>query len=404
MPQTIALFIALTLAHTLWLGGVVLLVHLAVRRLLLHASAAARYRLALGSSVALLLLPLALAGGGLARLRLLDRPEPVAAAVLPRLPERIERPALSAHLALTPIAGAIAGIWLAGMVVAFGVVLVGLIRLRQHTRHAARWPVAAADLPCPVLLSPTVGAPCAVGWRRPLILLPASLARTLPAEDLLALLRHEAAHVRRHDFGINLVHRVLLAPLWFHPGVGWLGRQLRAEREQCCDEQSLRGEADRLPLARALVRLAEQRPAAPRLAVAGSDGELGQRVRRLLQPHNARAPRGIFAGAALAAGLGGLALLGVADLTGGLIARDLLRVRWGVQAIWAEDPAGQFTLLLSRGRVFGAQLDGTQLPESRIVQQADRISLLGTPGTADLVIHLEPGGGFRWTPRRPGPS
>lgn len=404
MGQAIAVFLTLTLGHTLWLGGVVLLVHLTIRRLLIDAPAVARYRLALGSSVALLLLPLALAAGGVARLRLLDRPEPMAAAVLPRLPELIERPALSAHLMVAPIAVPIAAVWLAGTVLALGVVLVGLFRLRQLTRAAVRWPLAAAVLPCPVLLSPAIGAPCAVGWRRPLILLPESLARTLPAEDLLALLRHEAAHVRRHDFGINLLHRVLLAPLWFHPGVRWLGRQLRAEREQCCDEQSLRGEDDRLPLARALVRLAEQRPAAPRLAVAGSDGELGQRVRRLLRPHDVQAADGLLPRVAFAAGLGGLALLGIADATGGMIARDLLRVRWGVQAVWAEDPAGEFTLLLSRGQVLGAQLDGAQLPDSRIVQQADRISLLGAGGTPDLVIHLEPGGGFRWTPRRPGPS
>ncbi len=404
MVQSIAIFLALMLAHTLWLGGVVLLVHRAVRRLLTDAPAVARYRLALGSSVALLLLPLALASGGMARLGLLDRPEPVAAAVLPRLPERIERPALSAHLALAPLAGPIAGIWLAGTIGALGVVLLGLIRLHRLARHARPWHLPDAELPCPVALSPSVTAPCAIGWRRPLILLPQALARTLPAEDLLALLRHEGAHVRRHDFGVNLLHRVLLAPLWFHPGVGWLGRQLRAEREQCCDEQSLRGEADRLPLARALVRLAEQRPTAPRLAVAGSDGELGRRVRRLLRPHNAHPAHGILTAAACAAGLAGVALLGVAGVTGGMIARDLLRARWGVQAIWAEDPAGQFTLLLSRGQVLGAQVDGRQVPARRIVQQADRISLLGTAGTADLVIHLEPGGGVRWTPRRPGPS
>ncbi|UWX04682.1 hypothetical protein H1235_08580 [Pseudoxanthomonas sp. NC8] len=42
--------------------------------------------------------------------------------------------------------------------------------------------------------------PAAAGWWRPVVLLPAALLSRLPAEYIEALLAHELAHVRRHDY------------------------------------------------------------------------------------------------------------------------------------------------------------------------------------------------------------
>src|SRR5258706_15978258 len=49
-----------------------------------------------------------------------------------------------------------------------------------------------------------VPAPAVVGWLKPAILLPASVLTELPAAQLEAILLHELAHVRRHDYLFNL--------------------------------------------------------------------------------------------------------------------------------------------------------------------------------------------------------
>ena len=52
--------------------------------------------------------------------------------------------------------------------------------------------------------SALVKVPTAVGWLRPVILLPVGALAGLPPHQLEALLAHELAHLRRHDFLVNL--------------------------------------------------------------------------------------------------------------------------------------------------------------------------------------------------------
>lgn len=68
--------------------------------------------------------------------------------------------------------------------------------------------------------------------------------------DLLALLAHELAHIRRHDYLVNLLQNVIEALLFFHPAVWWISR-VRLEREHIADDFAARqlGEPRRLALA-----------------------------------------------------------------------------------------------------------------------------------------------------------
>ena len=145
---------------------------------------------------------------------------------------------------------------------------------------AARLGVAR---PVRVVQSAAVQVPAVVGWLRPVILLPVSALAGLSAPQLDAILAHELAHVRRHDFAVNLLQTAAEILLFYHPACWWISRRVRAERELCCDDVAVSLCGDRLLYATALAELESLR-AEPTLALAATDGPLLQRVRRLLAP------------------------------------------------------------------------------------------------------------------------
>jgi len=57
----------------------------------------------------------------------------------------------------------------------------------------------------------------------------------MPANQVEALLAHELAHIRRHDYLVNVLQGVAEAFLFYHPAIWWISRNIRKERELCCD-------------------------------------------------------------------------------------------------------------------------------------------------------------------------
>jgi beta-lactamase regulating signal transducer with metallopeptidase domain len=132
-------------------------------------------------------------------------------------------------------------------------------------------------------------APAVIGWMRPVVLLPASALTGLAPEQLEALLAHELAHIRRHDYLLNLFQTCVETLLFYHPAVWWVGKRIRAERENCCDDLAVQVCGDALAYARALTQMEQLRCDAPRLAMAANRGPLLQRIQRLLsRPQPAR--------------------------------------------------------------------------------------------------------------------
>ncbi len=138
----------------------------------------------------------------------------------------------------------------------------------------------ALDRAVRVFESASVVVPVVIGWMRPVVLVPTAALAGLPPAQLEALLAHELAHVRRHDYLVNLLQAVVETLLFYHPGVWWVSRQVRAEREHCCDDIAV-SVCDRVDYVSALSSLAAI-AAPPRLALAATDGRLVSRVRRLL--------------------------------------------------------------------------------------------------------------------------
>jgi len=143
--------------------------------------------------------------------------------------------------------------------------------------------------PVRVVQSARVQVPSIVGWLRPVILLPASALTGLSPAHLDAVIAHELAHVRRHDFAVNVLQTAAEILLFYHPACWWISRRIRAEREHCCDDIAVSLCGDRLVYATALADLEALRGSTA-LALAATDGPLLQRVRRLLSPA-AAAPR-----------------------------------------------------------------------------------------------------------------
>src|SRR5580692_11201493 len=55
----------------------------------------------------------------------------------------------------------------------------------------------------------------------------------LSVEHVTALLAHEMAHIRRHDYLTSILQSIAEAVLFYHPAVWWISAQIRAEREMC---------------------------------------------------------------------------------------------------------------------------------------------------------------------------
>jgi membrane fusion protein (multidrug efflux system) len=81
-----------------------------------------------------------------------------------------------------------------------------------------------------------VGQAVAVGFIRPVVLIPAAWLTELAPQTIEAIIAHELAHIRRWDLWVNLGQRVIETLLFYHPAVWWLSSRIRLEREMCCDE------------------------------------------------------------------------------------------------------------------------------------------------------------------------
>jgi beta-lactamase regulating signal transducer with metallopeptidase domain/protocatechuate 3,4-dioxygenase beta subunit len=189
-------------------------------------------------------------------------------------------------------------VWLTGVVILGGRMLIGvvgsyrwrrrLLPLPDESRRRAaalgeRFGAAVSDR---IWLSRSAIQPMVVGYLKPLVLLPASLAAGMPPELLEAVIAHELAHVRRFDPLVNLVQRIVETLLFYHPALWWLSRRVRAEREICCDELAVQHTGDPVVYASALeragrMRLATARPV-PALGLLNGRRPLLARIRLIL--------------------------------------------------------------------------------------------------------------------------
>ncbi len=106
-------------------------------------------------------------------------------------------------------------------------------RLLADCKHSM-----GVDRPVRLLRSVEPIMPMAFGTRSPAILIP-SVADTWSGERRRAVLLHELAHIAREDCFTQLMAAIACGLYWMHPGVWWVARRLRVEREVACDDRVL---------------------------------------------------------------------------------------------------------------------------------------------------------------------
>lgn len=318
-----------TLLHSLWQIAIVAVLYAVASFLLRNRSATSRYLVGCIAMIAMLLLPVITysllprvveqsplkAAPTTALLPTSDAPLPVwddlpkgtsvgpaefaplplePAHVTPQVaPQQVASWSMNVSSAIRPWLPVITTFWLMGVLLLSLRPIAGWQHVRKLQRHGLSPLTDSVRVACGQLMprlgiqravqfaqSALVEAPTVVGYLRPIVLLPASTITGLTTAELELILAHELAHIRRHDYLVNLAQTVIEALLFYHPGMWWVSSQVRRERENCCDDIAVNMSGDRATYVRALAQLEQHRTAVP--AIAATGGSLLERVRRLL--------------------------------------------------------------------------------------------------------------------------
>jgi TonB family protein len=176
-----------------------------------------------------------------------------------------------------------------------------LLRLIAGIAGAARITRSANNVDG-ILYSDRAATPMTWGFLRPVVILPA-YALGWTAEDRNLVLRHERAHIARHDWLWQILASIMTAVFWFHP-LMWLANiQLRREAESAVDDYVLSNGVAPSDYAGCLLDVARQLRghSAPQAVIAMiRKPELETRVRSILDPSRRRASAGFFVRCAIA--------------------------------------------------------------------------------------------------------
>lgn len=152
-----------------------------------------------------------------------------------------------------PLGAWLIALWIAGVFLVLAATMLSLLRAHRLRRgaqplrdggpllEAAERAARTLGLRRRVTVLGSAGPAMPMTWGafRPIILLPTHAAHWSPSR-LRAVLLHEMAHVKRHDYATQLAARLTCALYWFHPLVWVAARRLRIERELACDDLVLR--------------------------------------------------------------------------------------------------------------------------------------------------------------------
>ena len=188
-------------------------------------------------------------------------------------------------------------IWLMGMLISMLRFLGGYALVRRYRTHRVKetsddWQrrfrmlvrQVRVNKSVRLLESALVKVPMAIGYLKPVVLVPLGAFSAVPPEQMEAILVHELAHIYRRDYLVNMLQSLLEAIFFYHPVVWWLSGNIRNERENICDDIAITITGNTMEFAKALTNIQEMNLSAPGLA-AGLSGKnknrLLYRIRRL---------------------------------------------------------------------------------------------------------------------------
>lgn len=293
-----------TLLHSLWQWTLLALLWLGLSRMLSPASARSRYQVLLG-----ILLLGCLSSGLTAYLTFQTESLPLstgtvqtAAAETILLPDGNARLSIfsweNIRLQLSPALPYLTGLWLLGvglmsLRMGSGFWYLHRLRNRQVSAVPAYWQKQSVRLSqrlgigrsVQVLESALIRTPMTLGHLKPVILLPLGMLSGMNPDQIEAILAHELAHIRRADYLVNLIQSLIEILFFFHPAVWWISREIRQEREACCDDLAVTICGDAFVYASALTRVQALRSTfQPQLSMnaTGLNSHFSRRIQRLM--------------------------------------------------------------------------------------------------------------------------
>ncbi|HVF35377.1 MAG TPA: M56 family metallopeptidase, partial [Candidatus Saccharimonadia bacterium] len=333
VPQAVEWVSALgwTLLHFLWQGALVGAAYGIARIALSHSRPQSRYALGLGALALLAALPVLT----LLYLAPISAAGAAGAASAPVALGTIDAAsrAVVPGFSVEPWLPWLVGAWLLGVVGCALRALLQYLRMRRVCRLGAEplpeWDGRLLALcrrfgvtrPVRLLRSAIVQTPSLFGWIAPVIVLPVSVLVGLTPQQVELVIAHELGHVRRWDYAVNLLQIVVETVLFYHPVVHWISREVRNEREACCDDLVLRLGGDPVDYAQALAGLEELRGMTHAPALAASGGHLLGRIRRIVGAEPRFGAPAFGAQAVLVAALAFAAVMSVKP-----VARDVLNL------------------------------------------------------------------------------
>jgi TonB family protein len=200
---------------------------------------------------------------------------------------------------------------------------------------AASWTALRMSLPAGrvrLASSASVAGPATLGFRSQTLLLPPAFLDKLTPPELDALLAHEFAHMRRHDFLKNLLYNLISLPIAYHPIAALTRARLAETRELVCDAMAAQTVGSRDRYARSLLQLARMLSANPAPRILHAIGMLDANIFERRVMHLTRRSQEATAGRRIALAAG-CALLAAATCA------SALALRMDVKAPADQNPA-----------------------------------------------------------------
>ena len=177
----------------------------------------------------------------------------------------------------------ITGLYMIGLILqAFklvgGFVHIHHIRKQKNLSEDSFW-TTKADALCEKLkivkkvalhFSAQVDIPLTIGYLKPIIIFPVALVNNLDTDQVEAILMHELAHIKRHDYLLNIIQCIMETLLCFNPFVWLISKTIRLEREYCCDDMVMDEEYNNFTYSKALYIIAQQNNQSYALAMAST--------------------------------------------------------------------------------------------------------------------------------------
>lgn len=191
---------------------------------------------------------------------------------------------------------AIYTIWLAGMVVLIIRFILGFFycrRLRTYQLEVLPDEIYSAIIKLSekigltrkveAFFSPLAKGPVTIGTLKPIILFPITAFTGLSSREIEAIIAHELAHIMRNDYLFNIIQTVIEILFFYNPAVWIISSQIRAERENSCDNIAVETTGDKVAFVKALatIQINTYKNEQLSMAFAGKRSSILQRIKRL---------------------------------------------------------------------------------------------------------------------------